>query len=881
MEDLKAKIDTVTSEKTFSIDRVFVFLVQACIASLGYSSELYFQFLVFLYRKSKSSPSLNSILLFVFSRIYNLEEFEEPDLEILEHLPPDISAFFNYLLSTYVYSIQLHLIESLEQYSWIQESRYHQLQPRIRMISEINAFMIQFLSRDNLYSILESDFFQKDMKHLNSDVSLIYDKWKRNLSTLAGRSQENLWERANAQDISILEYWEKEENVLFLFYYYLADMFMWSLQGYHLEVYNLGKKLDAYNRNYVFTPLQLEYYFLYGMSIFHLFNSANEEFRQIYKSLARKISDQVEYLFGKYVENCSTKIYILKAELHRIYEEKFTAIDYYGKALEASKKFEFRLEEAIADELAGKFWLEHKHSKYAEMHIIQSIQKYSNYGCVIKLEQLKNQYPKFYGKNLERSGTQFSTRSSAFYNSGLSSGNFLKTIDSASVYKSMNLKVDEKNINEFIKKLNEILIENAGANRGVIILKDSLSQSLIVYSDYSLNYSNPSEEHSIQYLSNFKNIQKNIVNSAERTGKFILVKDATQDPRFSSDEYIRRTQVKSILCLPIIWENEFIGLVYLENNLSVGVFTEDRIEALNLLISKIAIPVKDMLKSKLKLSYGSQKSEFSQLLSSPELEVIYSGGHINKIFSILSIGIKSLQDFRVGTQGEFVNSKIQFREEMERMLQDFKCFKEKLDIDQIRIYLDSPILETIQKAQSILDAFSNKKDEFCISIGVYEDESICTIVNQTKISSEIVLSNGKKYSDIMLKIANFFRGGIYLFDENVFDRFDLIKFNIRRIGRFKFSDKQGYICEIFITDNPIVQDTSILSDFSEAMEKFWQKEFAESILLFKSLLARNPNDSTVSIFLTLSQKYAADPRLHSLKEWDLEDLFYLEKIYLQ
>ena len=63
--------------------------------------------------------------------------------------------------------------------------------------------------------------------------------------------------------------------------------------------------------------------------------------------------------------------------------------------------------------------------------------------------------------------------------------------------------------------------------------------------------------------------------------------------RSPADEYLRRQHARSILCLPLVKQAKLIGVLYLENNLTAGVFTPARIAVLNVLASQAAISLEN------------------------------------------------------------------------------------------------------------------------------------------------------------------------------------------------------------------------------------------------------------------------------------------------
>jgi diguanylate cyclase (GGDEF)-like protein len=73
----------------------------------------------------------------------------------------------------------------------------------------------------------------------------------------------------------------------------------------------------------------------------------------------------------------------------------------------------------------------------------------------------------------------------------------------------------------------------------------------------------------------------------------VVIKDASSDSRWQNSTYIIDKQIKSVLCMPVIYQNRLKGVVYLENNLSDNVFTSERLELLNILSSQASISIEN------------------------------------------------------------------------------------------------------------------------------------------------------------------------------------------------------------------------------------------------------------------------------------------------
>ncbi|NJL10198.1 MAG: PAS domain S-box protein [Calothrix sp. SM1_7_51] len=135
-----------------------------------------------------------------------------------------------------------------------------------------------------------------------------------------------------------------------------------------------------------------------------------------------------------------------------------------------------------------------------------------------------------------------------------------------------------------------IILENAGADKGCLILEKN--------GQYFIEASDNSEDATYSILEsrqvdNSLEIPQKIINYVVRSKEALVIRDAMADPLSNKDPYIIKHQCKSILCYPIIYQGDLIGLFYLENNLAVGAFVPARLELVKILSTQAAIALKN------------------------------------------------------------------------------------------------------------------------------------------------------------------------------------------------------------------------------------------------------------------------------------------------
>ncbi len=142
-------------------------------------------------------------------------------------------------------------------------------------------------------------------------------------------------------------------------------------------------------------------------------------------------------------------------------------------------------------------------------------------------------------------------------------------------------------LDQLIATLMQVVIENAGAETGALVLLEE--DQLTVVAQCSGNKPCDLEKLAV---ADCATIPVSVILSVERTQETLVFDDAVSEP-FSTDPYIQHQQPRSLLCMPILQQSQLIGILYLENNLSPGVFTSDRLQVLKLLMAQAAISLEN------------------------------------------------------------------------------------------------------------------------------------------------------------------------------------------------------------------------------------------------------------------------------------------------
>ncbi len=262
------------------------------------------------------------------------------------------------------------------------------------------------------------------------------------------------------------------------------------------------------------------------------------------------------------------------------------AIELYNQAIDSASQNEFIQHEALVNELVVKFWLHQGKPKYAKIHLHEAYYGYQNWGATRKVKDLESQYLEL--QNLLTGKNIIAPQTTVIFSD---TGSHSHALDLATVMKAYQAISNEIALDKLLSKLMKILRENAGAEKGVLLL--TTDNKLMTKAEATLDC----EEVVVQerQINEREDLPLTVINYVERSHQDAVLSNACTEERFTTDPYIVETQLKSVLCTPIISGGKLIGILYLENNLTTGAFTRERLEILRLLSSQAIVSLKNAM----------------------------------------------------------------------------------------------------------------------------------------------------------------------------------------------------------------------------------------------------------------------------------------------
>ncbi|MEH2077320.1 MAG: AAA family ATPase [Nostoc sp.] len=302
------------------------------------------------------------------------------------------------------------------------------------------------------------------------------------------------------------------------------------------------------------------------------------------------------------------KFELVKAEECRVLGLMAQAVDLYDRAIAGAKINRYVQEEALANELAARFYLEWNKEAIAQIYLENAYYTYLSWGAIAKVNQLEKQYSQLLLKVFEQDETGSTLTTTIGFSQSSSSGT--EALDLATVMKASHALAGEIELEKLLTTLMQVVIENAGADKSILLLlqednwviaAQKTSQAIGEEEQFLLPRATPTGEnlgiinlHSLP-LSDSQNIPKTVVNYVSRTSDTLVLDDARRETTFANDPYIIQWQPKSLLCTPIHNRGQIVGILYLENSLTTGAFTQNRLEVLRLLTAQAAISLQNAM----------------------------------------------------------------------------------------------------------------------------------------------------------------------------------------------------------------------------------------------------------------------------------------------
>jgi PAS domain S-box-containing protein len=349
------------------------------------------------------------------------------------------------------------------------------------------------------------------------------------------------------------------------------------LSGDYAEAQAAADKAKALLRISAAQLQMLDYFYYSALTMAAVFETAVADKQSEWRELLILHCEQLREWAESNPPTFSDKHALVSAEIAHLEGRDLDAMRLYEQAIQSAREHGFVQNEAVAHEVAARFYVARGLEPIAHLYLRNARQCYLNWGADGKVRQLDQLYP-----YLQKADPSPDARGAI----GVTS----EHLDLATVIKVSQAVSGEIVHEKLIDTLLRTALEHAGAERGLLILPRG------VESQIEAEASATRDTVRVRLLGTPptpSELPVSILQYVIRTLESVILEDASAPNHFFADPYLRQNHARSVLCLPLLKQARLIGVLYLENNLAPHVFTPARIAILKLLASQAAISLEN------------------------------------------------------------------------------------------------------------------------------------------------------------------------------------------------------------------------------------------------------------------------------------------------
>ncbi|MDG1276413.1 MAG: AAA family ATPase [Algoriphagus sp.] len=569
--------------------------------------------------------------------------------------------------------------------------------------------------------------------------------------------------------------------------------------------------------------------------------------------------------------NFQHKYLLVEAERKRVTNEfSREALELYGKAAKSAELNEFNRELAIIHLRNADYWLALEQPIYAQPHMQKALYLLQSLDYKRMVKKLEKAHPELISAiGLQGLGAAQKSTMSGTFDSTLD----LNYLDLNSVIKASNALSEEIVMGSFIDRMLHIVIENAGAQRALLVLPRRNGWEIAA----ELNL-NDQEAKLIQDgdLGKVRDIQRGIINYVLRTTTEIVSSTETSKQLFDRDEGKAKLRPASFFCIPIQYKGSTKAILYAEHLETIDAFTPQRLSLIKVLSSQMAVSLENarLYQNQTELNIAYQRfvpHDFIRMLGHDSILDVRLGDSTDAEITILFCDIRSyttLSEYLSPAECfALINSYLSY---VGPIIESNNGFINHYLGDGFIALFKNGAKDALNAAEQIIAQMSkfnklrSKKDLQAVNlgIGIHTGKVMMGIIGDAERHDANVLSDAVNIASRLEGLTKVYGSQIIISDVI---RKDILKdnaFHTRFLGRVRLKGKEENInvYEVFNQDQESVLQAKLetAAEYDEALIAYFNKDFSTAIGLFSGVLKINKHDMVTGMYLQKAAQYLAN-----------------------
>ncbi|MGC1245943.1 MAG: AAA family ATPase [Spirulinaceae cyanobacterium] len=691
--------------------------------------------------------------------------------------------------------------------------------------------------------------------------SLAYVKiWSQLVESLRGNS-ENQQQLVGEEfdEVTMLPRLLQTNNLNLVFQVYLAK----TILSYLFKDYSAAMTHASLGANYEPSVVGLfnvaQHNFYYSLALLANCTKNNESRKEQFLKKVVANQQKMSIWSNHAPMNFLHKYELVEAEKARVSNQYWQAAELYENAIKNARESGYTQDEALAYELAAEFYLSRGMAEVGQLYMTKAHYSYQHWQATAKVKDLEKRHPQLF------SSTPI-VPNKLKNNSTIATTDPSNLLDITSVLKASQALGSEIVLDKLLTRMMKIVIENAGADRGFLLLNKSdgwVIEAMGTIGEEKITI----EQLPLEDAQQQSRLPKTIINYVSHTHKNLVLGDAVQVGAFTQDPYIISHKHKSILCTPLLNQGTLVGIVYLENSLIAEAFTPDRSELLHLLSSQAAISLENARSYSRQVELTDSYSrfvpaEYLEFLQKKSITQVKLGDHVSKEMAVMFSDIRSFtaisENMTPQENFDFVNNYL--REVSPKIRGNDGFIVKYLGDGMMAVFpngADNALAAGIAKLQQV-EIYNRQRQEnnqppIKVGVGIHVGHMMVGMVGETARMQGDAFSDNVNLTARLESLTKFY-GVSLVISETTKERLsNPQQYKIRFLDKVILKGKKNPIAifEVLDGNNPedIAAKLATQGDFEKGLECYRLGAVAEAEGYFKQVLTSNPNDSVSQLYL--------------------------------